>query len=258
MDYPINAPDDPVINLGIGITNISADQPLQGAKLIASTIDRRPAPPALTEDMTYGTNGDITGINTSEIKLSDNALFNAMTSLFHKCTILDQSGLKIVGDNMMAKFRAKNGGQFSDPVLNGRVALSAQYQNFIQKFGGALNTSLHDVNGDITKIGKLTVDRPTFNGTYNKFHGLQILIDDTEYTEIQITNYTHLTDGHWSATIDITIYDDFGLDRNDVLTYQTVLGINTGFADWWLLQHTRGYVPFTTVVHVRSIITAKY
>jgi hypothetical protein len=96
--------------------------------------------------------------------------------------------------------------------------------------------------------------RPQFNTPHVKFHGLQILINDTEYTEIQISNF-NILNGNWSATLDITIYDDFGLDKNDALTYE---GYHDGFADWWLLQHARGYVPFTTIVHTRVIITASF
>ncbi|MDB5132765.1 MAG: hypothetical protein JWR02_2514 [Mucilaginibacter sp.] len=257
-DNPIDAPDDPFIDLGIGVTNIPADVPLVGGRLIAATVDRRPAPPAVPEDMTYGTNGNTNGINSSEINLSDNALFNAMASLFHKCTFLDQGGLQLVGDKMISQFRAKSGGQFSDPVLNQRVSVSNGYQNFIQQAGNQLNAALRGVNGDLSQIGTITINtHPVFNGTYNKFHGLQILINDTEYTEIQIKDYNYIN-GHWSATLDITIHDDFGLDKNDALTYQTFLGANVGFADWWLLQHTRGYVPFETIVHLRASVTASF
>src|SRR6185312_1256210 len=99
VNNPTDASDDPVINLGIGVTNISADPPLQGT-LIAHTTDRRPPPPAIAEDMTYGTNGDVSGIASSEINLSDNVLFGNMTSLFHACTFFDPSGLGAVGDKM--------------------------------------------------------------------------------------------------------------------------------------------------------------
>lgn len=87
---------------------------------------------------------------------------------------------------------------------------------------------------------------------HDKFHGLQILINDTNYTEIKIVDYNYLN-GHWSATIDIIVHDNFGLDKNDALVYQEK---HDGFAAWWLLQHKRGYVSFETTVHLRHSITA--
>ncbi|WP_376717536.1 DUF3289 family protein [Mucilaginibacter terrae] len=61
--------------------------------------------------------------------------------------------------------------------------------------------------------------------------------------------------GYWSATLDITIHDHFGLDKIDALTYQKY---HYGFADWWILQHKRDYRPFETVIHVKKLITGHF
>jgi hypothetical protein len=60
--------------------------------------------------------------------------------------------------------------------------------------------------------------------------------------------------GNWSADITITIHDHFGLDKNDALTYQQY---HQGFPSWWLLQHTRDYIPFETIVIVRKKISSR-
>jgi Protein of unknown function (DUF3289) len=54
----------------------------------------------------------------------------------------------------------------------------------------------------------------------------------------------------WSMDIFVEISDNFGLDRDDVLTYQNK---NVGFAAWWVLQRQRGYKPFK----VKMLITQK-
>jgi hypothetical protein len=59
----------------------------------------------------------------------------------------------------------------------------------------------------------------------------------------------------WTADIEVTIYDNFGLDKHDALTYQ---GNHDGFAAWWLLQHTRGHKPFQTKFVIKSRINGRY
>lgn len=90
---------------------------------------------------------------------------------------------------------------------------------------------------------------PAFNGMYNKFHGLKILINDTEYTEIQLEDFHIDANGKRIAFVTVTIHDHFGLDKNDALNYQND---SSGFASWWVLQHKRAYVPFETVLKVRK------
>ena len=81
---------------------------------------------------------------------------------------------------------------------------------------------------------------------------MQILINDTEYTEIQLDDFSiNPTTGQWYADVTVTIFDHFGLDKFDALTYQDN---HSGFADWWLLHHTRGFVPFQTKIIIRKRI----
>jgi hypothetical protein len=76
-------------------------------------------------------------------------------------------------------------------------------------------------------------------------------------------DFKHLTDlaltKEWSMDIFVEILDHFGLDRNDVLTYQTLkpLGVPfrvAGFPAWWDLQHQRSYVPFKTKIRFEQNI----
>jgi hypothetical protein len=77
------------------------------------------------------------------------------------------------------------------------------------------------------------------------------LINDTEYTEIQLDKFQLYPSGEWAAEVTVFINDHFGLDKNDAVTYHPY---HKGFADWWLLQHTRGYVPFKTQIVIRKRI----
>lgn len=245
---PIDASDDAIIDNGV-IVSDNVDAPTN-PRIIAQT-----SPRGNTEDMQHGTTGDPTGISPSSLLLTSDAyLFQKMKDLFHACTYFDND-LSTVGDTMIQKFQNKSGGQYSNNVLNSKVAQSSALINFVKVFGEQFNTSLQIAGGNINNVSPINMQniRPIFNGLYNKFHGLQILINDTEYTEIQLDNFTIDGFGNWTADITITIHDHFGLDKNDALTYQNW---NQGFPAWWLLQHTRDYIPFETIVVVRKKISS--
>jgi hypothetical protein len=248
LDNPIDASDDAIIDNGVSVSD-NVDAPTN-PRIIAQT-----SPRGNTEDMQHGTTEDPTGISPSSLlSTSDADLFQKMKDLFHTCTYFDND-LSTVGDAMIQKFQNKSGGQYSNNVLNSKVAQSSALINFVKAFGEQFNASLQIAGGNINNVSPINMQniRPIFNGLYNKFHGLQILINDTEYTEIQLDNFTIDGSGNWSADITITIHDHFGLDKNDALTYQNW---NQGFPAWWLLQHTRDYIPFETIVVVRKKISS--
>ena len=173
-----------------------------------------------------------------------------MKSLFSWTTVFD-SDLKAVGELMIDRFKNCLGGIFENQVLNQKVSVNNSFINFLLRFGDRLKEKLQEANGIIDDVPtiKLLDDRPVFNGMYNKFHGLQILINDTEFTEINLEGFTVKPDGKRIAYIEVIIHDHFGLDKNDALSYQ---GNHGGFASWWILQHLRNYRPFETMVKVRK------
>jgi hypothetical protein len=199
-----------------------------------------------SEDTTYGTNCDHSGILSNMPGFTDQQLFDEMKHLFHKTSV---GILETVGDQMIARFRNSTGGSYTNNDLSQRVFESSAFQNFIIKFGNRLHIALKKANWNINSVDTIVMpqeQRPAFNGTYNKFTGLQILINDTEETIIELTGFSiHPVTHKWTANLNVIIKDHFGLDKNDALVYQDN---HVGFAAWWILQHCRGYKPFETVV----------
>lgn len=150
---------------------------------------------------------------------------------------------------MISKLRNREGGTYSNPSLSQQVFNSYQFQEFIIKFGVRLNIALSNANWNIDNVAEIKMplsQRPKFNNLFNKFTGLQILINDTEETIIELTGFSiNPTTKKWTASLNIIIKDHFGLDKGDALKYQNN---HVGFAAWWLLQHCRGYKPFETQV----------
>ena len=222
-------------------------QLLPTQRVIAHTTDR-----GHTEDMLHEYNGNESGILNNIKTMSDNDLIQKMRDLFYWCTYFDND-LKSVGDKMINKFINREGGQFRDPVLNEKVMESSAFKNFSRNVAKAIGDELRKNNNDITKVDiNMKSERPIFNGAYNKFNGLQILINDTEYTEVFLNDHTTLPDGRKEVTVIFVIHDHFGLDKADALNYQDK---NAGFAAWWELQHKRNYYPFETIVTVAQKYT---
>ena len=59
----------------------------------------------------------------------------------------------------------------------------------------------------------------------------------------------------WTGAFLIEVFDHFGLDNNDLISYQNTNIFGKGFASWWLLQHKRDKKPFWT--QMRFLVTIK-
>ena len=176
----------------------------------------------------------------------------SVTDAFIKFPNLDWS-LSKVGQAMVDRFESRTGWDFKSEELNQKVLESHGFINFIKNYGIALSGALRAVGGKIDLVDNFNVVgiHPAFNTAYDKFHGLMILINDTESGEILGDNFTIDAQGNWSIDLSITITDHFGIDDNDVITYK---GENPGFPAWWILQKRRDYVPFKTVIKIKKHI----
>ena len=249
LENPINVPDGPYLYNGIGVEDIPAGTPGGGISRVIGTTTNR----GNTEDLTYGTNGDGTGVMYGgDLTKTNEQLFTGMEGLFWACAVFN-SELRGVGDLMIEKFKTNtaNTNIFTNETLNSYVSSSAKMITFLKDFGNRLKSKLISTNGNINSVQTIQMEdiRPIFNGLHNKFHGLQILINDTELTEIQLDRYELSGTNTWEADITVTVYDHFGLDKHDAVEYQSW---HAGFAAWWVLQHKRGFVPFKTKVVFRK------
>lgn len=247
---PVDAPEEPVIDLGVDIyDSVPPLPPLANQRKIAEAPCR-----GNVEDLQSGTNGDATGIMPRMLTKTDDQLFSLMKSLFGLFAI-QNNDLWAVSNRMINKFKSNSGGFYSSDTLNKYVSESSQIENMIQQLGRELNRRLSLANGNINNVQSFQIERPKFTGMYNMFHGLKILINDTECTEVKLLGFQQGSGTKWEADIQITIIDHFGLDKHDALKYQ---GTHGGFAAWWVLQHMRGYQPFKTKITITKRLSSEY
>jgi hypothetical protein len=247
---PVDSPEEPVINLGITVTDtVPPLTPLANPRIIAKAPCR-----GNIEDMQSGSSADPIGILPKLLPKTNAELFVEMRSLMTWYSFFN-SDLESIGNRMIDKFSTSSGGFYSSDTLNKYVSLSAQFKNMMQQLGDRLNKELRSANGNINSVADFEIQRPVFNGNYNKTHGLTILINDTECTDIKLKGFTLRNGTNWSADVEITITDHFGLDKHDALEYQYW---HKGFAAWWILQHRRGFQPFKTKIVITKRINGQY
>jgi len=215
---------------------------------IGGTLDRNNV-----EDIISETNGNTKGIMYQLQKKSNTQLFEKMYDLFDIHTFLD---LNEAGEEFVDEFKTNTSTNYAHENwdLSNTVREHVNMINFVKDWGALLNARLIVSNGVINGINiqyTSLFPRPQFSGWLNRFNGLGILLNDTEYTTLEYTNYSfNSSTGEWTATLLVNIEDHFGLDKHDVLVFQIW---HEGFGAWWYLQHVRGKVPFHT--RVRNVYT---
>ncbi len=251
LDNPVDAPQKDIIQNGITVisTAVPSSDPI--GPLIGENTYRHPQP---SEDMSNS--GTLSGINPF-VPNEDWWMFAHMNNLFAATTILNTK-LSVVSDEFVKRFKNNSSGEFFSSQLSENVKESPEMVNFIKIFAEKLNASLSRQNGDILKVPviQLFLIRPKFDGLFNKFHGLQILINDTEQTKVyRLNDYSYDSNSKvWQCSFYFEILDHFGLDHHDAILYQ---GKHSGFAAWYRLQHDKKYLPFFTKIKIIATITGK-
>lgn len=241
-----------------------------------------------TEDIASGYSADDSGIllaekgNTGQ-PWSDDDLFGMMKRLFNVTTVC---GNKSIAHRFIDEFRENDelGKVFWYHPLSVELAKHPTVKKYTKLFGKELGKKIAANDGILPQQDSIYINmddnpinlRPQFNAQgncswadkigYDRSHGFQIIINDTEETQIYIHPDSYSYDGvrFWAVKVTIIIYDHFGLDKNDALTYQSTgwrsdpINAGAGFAAWWRLQHRRGYKPFRTMIVLNAFIKGEY
>ncbi len=219
----------------------------------------------IPEDLQHGTNGNTnllsryTPANRELLNLNNHDLLMQFNNLIHKFEL--NSDLQNVATEYYDRFVSGQGGDYFNEELCNYILTNGHTIATVQDFGKELNRILKKINGDFSKLNYLGLPA-TFRAQYSKGErqsGLQILINDTEKLYIyDMGDYTfdNVTK-EWSVSFYFQIFDNFGLDNEDLLDSQGIYVFDIGkkFAAWWILQHVRDYIPFRT--EIRSVFKIK-
>jgi hypothetical protein len=112
------------------------------------------------------------------------------------------------------------------------------------------------VKGNLIKLDTIgLVGIPSYKTIWTDISGLGILVHGTEGYEVNLIDYECIQGNKFKATIEVNIYDNFGLDKDDIKAGE--LGMRAEpykFLSWFYLQRVRGYKPFRTRITYTDII----
>lgn len=263
---------DPEIQNGIDIisTSVAFTVPTTG-----TLIGRSRRSPPNVEDMQHGTNGDCTGIiyrcmtcwdpptatynitppSSCYRPISDDDLKNSMRSLM---TFFSKDPLESIAVSFAERFFNKISSDHYSTELSEHVRNSPNMRNYMKRFGEELSKRLKVNGGNIylNPVVDMGNTRPVFGGSYNRWHGLTILLNDTEMTDVWYMGNFNLNNDTkvWSADFYFEVTDHFGLDKHDAIKYQYS---HHAFSAWWALQHKRNYPPFRTKITIFATLRGK-
>jgi len=264
-DVKLQKFDNVCITSSVGVTSCPANM-----KRIAFNPNRNQI-----EDLTHGFPGDMfsdgTGITNSleflsaEIYMSldddyyfegvgiwsnsDQAVTDGLRDLFEFFTA---GSFEAVAESYTDLFRENTSVTDAKTTLEvcRKVAASHQFQNwFSEHVLVDFNEAVMDLDdhSNVNNVAEFITDQRLILSK-PLFSGLKILINDTEQTNVYITDYTfNEANNEWTASFCIEIQDHFGVDRADIIRRQY---IHNGFAKWWVLQHQRNYLPFEHSIFV--------
>lgn len=150
-------------------------------------------------------------------------------------------------DQMKAvnRFLTGLGGVYTD-YLNAEnaVIMSLVYKELSRTINLNFENAYKNAEGDISKM-KMVIPTPPNLGGISK--QMLALFGGTQYIEIFVTDFERCGDGSYSGTLQVEIYDDYGVSIGDVTkkySYAANLaGAPKGLVGMWVLQHQYGYKP---------------
>lgn len=183
-----------------------------------------------------------------QLKASDKELFADMYMLASMGSL---SGGGELLTALIGHFKDSTGTPFSNAYMDQKLKEHPSFHTFVyQKDKGVLDNlkkQLKKVLGNIKRVkllqeGEIRSDRTKFNTLKDKLNGMTLAVDDTSAYEVYVDDYKLTAPNTFSCNLRIIVYDNYGLDAEDVAKYGTI----AGFRAWYVLQHVRGYKPFLT------------
>ncbi|MCA0396555.1 MAG: RHS repeat-associated core domain-containing protein [Bacteroidetes bacterium] len=177
--------------------------------------------------------------------MSNTELFDWMYRMFSFYSSGGSRSGQVAAWQMVSRFKENKGGVYENVNLTDAVIESSLFKGFANEIGKQFHARLQQQGGDASKF-TLALDRPLFD---EKFSGLGITIHGVQKMELYLENFSINQKGRFYAEININLYDDFGLSRDDVTQFSGKFApYKTGLYAWWILQNQRGYKVFQTKV----------
>ncbi len=204
---------------------------------------------------TFGKEGKFYAESDDDVALAD------MRKLINAGTVFADARMRSVAIQMYDQFKSKKGGDFHSPDLDNEIKDDERFKMFVQifklRFEGVLANNGGDIKSLINSPISIQDIVPTFNDNAT---GLGITVDALNYTCIVLRKFTIAPDGKYVASIQVQMYDSFGLDTKDVNNFGRNnvfkrVTFKLGFIAWWILQHVKGYKHLDTQIYINETLS---
>jgi hypothetical protein len=134
---------------------------------------------------------------------------------------------------LIEKFVNNNNGDspkenFKSDILTNEVLNNRITKEFNKSIKDAFRDQLKDAGGVLRKLenSEIKIERPSFSGIPELFGGLTFAINNLQAYSVQVTEYAYdFENKRFDATIEIAMYDHFGLDYGDIRKFGTAENI---------------------------------
>lgn len=188
-----------------------------------------------------------------DAELGSDVLFYELENM--SLTFFATGDMEDVISDMIKHFKDGIGTDYRNATLTNEVYENESTQKYVEKVKSEVVDYLHKNFGNLNDLALDSNDqgimtnilkecRPIFHSNSDILHGLTICINDTWGNYVEVKDY--VCDGEsFSGTLHFCIYDNFGLDIEDVKKIYVNLA---GFRSWYVLQHydqyNKQFMPF--------------
>lgn len=230
-------------------------------------------------------------------KYNDAELFNQFKELIK---LTSRGPLEANNIGMINRIEQKISSDYRSKILTYEVFARERTVDFVKAARKAFVNEIKFKNGNLNKSDfkarfntQSPIIRPSFPIKEDNLNGLTIALNDTWGFRVTVEKYTlNLDKKECIAKLRYRVFDHFGLDVDDIISYGTkekivaklgLMGgiienitipydqygypvrkqglvtaiaeeVSRGFCAWFILQHFRGYKPFVTIMEEEETI----
>lgn len=187
---------------------------------------------------------------------SDKKLLDELYSLGDE--FADGEGPKKMVKGIIDHFKSNTGDDYESSDLSEAASNHPSTKRFIKQIREGVRKEITKNKGFTKEVNiqEHLVGHPRFSeigflyglGYGDEDNGLMISVNDVWTYEVKVVDYIEIN-GFWSAKIELTLYDHFGLNKEDI-TDHIYADIYHEFYSWFILQWQRGFQPFVTVMKI--------
>ena len=192
---------------------------------------------------------------SDEIAMTNDELFVEFNDAMSDGTFgrMEAAGLAEV-----THFRQNSGNPFTSTLMENEIRNTDEYSTMINDITSEFQEQMQANDGNYNDLNINSIDRPSWGFSDPS---LLATIGGTQQIDLTLQSIT-FQDNAYTAQVGIVLSDNFGVDEGDTHVGEGMfdmrnVGVGEGLRSQWVLQHQRGFRPFTTQFHFNISISGQ-